>query len=111
MPKKIKAITSSCVGCGNNMVFNPEINMLFCPSCKSSKKIESNLGLPKHDVNSKNDKTLNKNQDWIKNNHEMECPNCGAQLGDTNKLSCEYCGAKIIRDTQMSWEVTSIEKI
>ena len=99
MPKKIKAIISNCSGCGDTMIYNPEINMLFCPSCKSSKKIKSNLGMPKHDVNSKDEKLLNKNQEWIKNIHEMECPNCGAHVMLNNyqvTTNCPYCDTSLI---------------
>lgn len=40
----------------------------------------------------------------------MKCPNCGAALQHTDILQCPYCDIKIIRDTILSWDVTSIKE-
>ncbi len=99
MPKKIKALTSNCAGCGDNMVFNPEVDMLFCPSCKSTKPIKSVAGIPKHDFEEKNLNASNKNEEWLKTNNSMECPNCGAHVVLHNyqvTSNCPYCDTSLI---------------
>ena len=40
----------------------------------------------------------------------MKCPNCGAALEKTDVTNCPYCDIKIIRDTILNWEVTSLRE-
>lgn len=40
----------------------------------------------------------------------MKCPNCGAALEATDVSKCPYCDVKIIRDTILNWDVTSIKE-
>ncbi len=105
MPKKIKASTSNCSGCGDNMVYNPETESLFCPSCKSAKKVVSKSGMPKHNVDDNSELLTNKNQDWSKQNKSMECPNCGAHVVLNNfqvTSHCPYCDTSLIVSTNNS---------
>lgn len=39
------------------------------------------------------------------------CSNCGAALESTATTVCPYCDSKVIRDTYMSWKVSSIQEI
>ena len=40
----------------------------------------------------------------------MKCPNCGAALEKTDVTNCPYCDIKIVRDTILNWEVTSMKE-
>ena len=40
----------------------------------------------------------------------MKCPNCLATLEATDVSKCPYCDLKIIRDTILNWDVTSIKE-
>lgn len=40
----------------------------------------------------------------------MKCPNCLATLESTDVSKCPYCDVKIIRDTILNWDVTSIKE-
>lgn len=41
----------------------------------------------------------------------MKCPNCAAVLEATDVTKCPYCDIKIMRDTILNWEVTSIKEM
>lgn len=98
MPKKIKALSNQCVGCGDNLIYNPETASLFCPSCKQTKKITTKSGMPKHDVKSSLNNS-NKNKDWAETNKYMECPSCGASVILKNfqvTSACPYCDTSLM---------------
>ena len=98
MKKAIKALSNKCSGCGDDMIFNPDLNCVECPSCKNQNKIESLSTIKKHAVEN-NNALLDKNTEWLSENREMQCPNCGA-LVVLNKSqvasSCHYCGSDLI---------------
>ena len=97
MPKKIKASTSNCTSCGDNMMFNPDTDSLFCPSCKSVKEIKSTTTIAKHDVEDSN--TFTNNTEWLKQKRAMQCPNCGASVMLNNyevTQKCPYCDTSLI---------------
>ncbi len=97
MLNKLKATSSKCFSCGDDMHFCPETNALVCPSCKKTTEILASFGMPKHDINEK--LTTHKNQELNNQMSDMQCPNCGAttvlnQYQTT--ANCPYCSTPLI---------------
>ena len=98
MQKKVGHVTNSCSGCGDNMIFSPESQSLFCPSCKKTKEIVSNTNISKYDVTSA-ENAADKNLVWMETSKSMQCPNCGARVVLSNyqtSSSCPYCDTSLI---------------
>ncbi|MBQ8615834.1 MAG: hypothetical protein IJ415_04635 [Clostridia bacterium] len=98
MKKEIKALSNKCSGCGDDIIFNPDLNCVVCPSCKQTKSIKPNSQYSKHGVENKAD-LLDKNNEWASQNKTMSCPNCGAQVV-LNKFqassNCPYCNSELV---------------
>ncbi len=97
MSEKLRATSSKCSGCGDDMHFCPETNSLMCPSCKKTSAIVASFGMPKHDINEK--LSTHKNQELQNQMADMQCPNCGAttvlhQYQTT--ANCPYCSTPLI---------------
>lgn len=103
MAGKVKATLSKCSGCGDDMIFNPDSDCLFCVSCKSQKQIKSQLGLPKHDIKEQDILSSHKNSEWLNHSKSMHCPNCGAQVllqQFQTSANCPYCNTDLIADKE-----------
>ena len=99
MSKKVNATISKCVSCGDELVFNPDLNCLFCVSCKSRIEIKSKNNLTKHNLNDNNEIESINNKDWAQQHKSMQCPNCGATsllLNHDVSTSCAYCNTSLI---------------
>ena len=41
----------------------------------------------------------------------LNCPNCGAPIGDNNELNCRYCHSELVVDYLRAWIISDIEMI
>lgn len=83
-------VTSKCDGCGANMVFDPEAQMLKCPHCGSVKDFEKSEKVEEIDIL----KAFGEGESWKSENSVYRCENCGAVVvlasGQTATM-CPYC--------------------
>ena len=83
-------VTSKCDGCGANMVFDPETQMLKCPHCGSVKDFEKSSVVEEIDVL----KAFSNGETWKDDSSVYRCENCGAVVvlasGQT-ATRCPYC--------------------
>ena len=96
--KKIDALSNKCESCGNNLIFNPEMQALFCPACKISKSIDTSDNYLKHDFDV-NAPAIDANEEWKNQDKAMKCPNCGASVvlqGYEISSTCPYCDTSLI---------------
>ena len=99
MQKNLKTNISKCSGCGDDMTFHPSKQCLVCPSCNLEKEITAPVGLLKRDLDLTETFSDHKNSDWLKQNHAMQCPNCGATSILSNyetSAMCPYCDTSLI---------------
>ncbi len=97
--KKLKTHTSKCTQCGNNMTFNPSTQSLHCMSCKTNAAIETNTNFSKHALYENKQLNSHNNQEWLQQNHSMQCPNCGAVSTLNNfqtTATCPYCNSQLV---------------
>ena len=96
--KHVNTSSNKCDGCGNNLIFNPEIKALQCPSCLSVKNIESGSQYAKHAFNF-NEPEIDKNEQWANKSKAMKCSNCGASVvlnGFEVSATCPYCDTALV---------------
>ena len=83
-------VTCKCDGCGANMVFDPETQMLKCPHCGSVKDFEKSNAVEEIDVL----KAFGNGETWKDDSSVYRCENCGAVVvlasGQT-ATRCPYC--------------------
>ena len=97
--KKIEAHSIKCDACGDNMVFSPDKNALYCSSCHSTKEILSNRDIQKHDVLTLGEISNEKGEAWAKEEKGMKCPNCGSNVILHNyqmSATCPYCDTSLV---------------
>ena len=96
--KYVGASSNKCDGCGSNLIYNPDLKCLHCPSCKKNKAIKTSGAYLFHDFNI-NAPEIDANEDWKNENKAMKCSNCGATvvLKDYEISStCPYCDTSLI---------------
>ncbi|MBQ9486100.1 MAG: hypothetical protein IJU83_04600 [Clostridia bacterium] len=96
---KVETENVKCPGCGANMIFDPELQMLYCPHCGSKKEL-ANVSTA-HEI----DLTEGLSADAVWKPEEtvvFRCDNCGAkvvlQKDETAKL-CPFCGTAHVQKT------------
>ena len=100
MPKNLKASSRKCSSCGDDMFFNPEKLVLFCPACHSERKITTKKVYTKHDINE--NISTHKNEEWANKIISMQCPNCAASTllkQYATSVKCQYCETPLIADS------------
>lgn len=86
----------NCAGCGANMRFDPELQLLKCDYCGTTadpKNLNADIVSPESRVRLGNNS--------IYDAKVYTCPQCGAELisdDDTAATFCSYCGASVIFD-------------
>ena len=96
--KYVGASSNKCDGCGNNLIFNPELKCLYCSACKKSKAIEVDRSYTSHDFNLSSPE-IDANEAWQNQDKAMKCPNCGANVvlqGFEISSTCPYCDSALI---------------
>ena len=91
--------TIKCAGCGSNMIFNPDAQLLECPYCGTKKQFGISVFADENDLIS----GLNSSKQWERENAVVfSCDNCGAKVvlkqGET-ALLCPFCGTSHVRET------------
>ncbi len=89
-----------CVGCGSNMVFNPEAQKLKCPHCGLEKELESQTLA--RELNIVNGFSINRL--WTAGEVVVFfCDNCGAKVvltANETAKSCPFCGTAHVQKVE-----------
>lgn len=96
--KKVLSMQNKCVGCGANLVFNPNSQDLFCDKCETHYQIVNDGQIVLHDLTEDTSKD-SKYKDFVSQNKMFKCPNCGASvILNQFEISkkCPYCEASLV---------------
>lgn len=99
---KKETVTIKCAGCGANMVFDPETQMLKCPHCATVTDFEKSSKVLELDILS----AFENAEVWKDDSSVYRCENCGAvvvlKVGET-ATGCPYCGtAHVVKSTELA---------
>lgn len=89
--------TSSCPGCGADMVFEPDKQQLHCPFCNKTVNVERFVASERV-----LDFSLDKSRSWSKETRVFHCKSCGAEtVFDNNEFAkvCPFCDSAAIVQT------------
>ena len=90
--------TVKCPGCGGNMVFDPEKQILKCEFCGTERQFEINAN-----VEQDFEKLFDYHAQWSDETHVFSCNNCGAKVvvskTDISK-ACPFCGTSNVIETR-----------
>ena len=97
---KVDTEIVKCPGCGANMVFDPDEQMLVCGHCGTKQSFENILPAEELDLLS----GMDKSKQWDESEAVVfSCDNCGAKVvlsqGETAK-SCPFCGTAHVQKTE-----------
>ena len=92
--------TVKCDGCGSNMCFDPEGQVMKCSHCGLTKAFNMNDGAFEIDLRT----SLNSRAQWsTEETVVFACDNCGAkvvmELNATAK-SCPFCGTAHVKNSE-----------
>lgn len=90
--------TSSCPGCGADMVFEPDKQQLHCPFCDKTVGVEKFLASERV-----LDFSLDNSRSWSKETRVFHCSSCGAEtVFDKNEFAkvCPFCDSTAITQSQ-----------
>lgn len=100
--ERIKVDTESvkCPGCGANMIFDADFQMLYCPHCGSKKELGTSKTASEKDIMT----GLAADSCWKAGETVVfRCDNCGAKVvlskGETAK-TCPFCGTAHVQKTE-----------
>lgn len=97
---KIEANLKKCKNCGGNLAFSPSLQSLYCESCETTEKIDTELLTTKHEYNDMdNQKYVTGGKGYIK------CENCGSSVetnGNDLAVKCPYCSTPLVVQSQTS---------
>lgn len=96
--KKVKAASTKCSGCGDDMVFSPDDACLKCSSCNSLSQISFKRVYKKH-LLIDDENVADSNKKFQQANRYIACPNCGAKVvlsGLTVSSECPYCKTSLV---------------
>ena len=98
--KQVDTESVKCDGCGSNMVFDPETQMLECLHCGTKKSFATDIFAKEIDINDGFDASIKWSAEEVV---VFACENCGAKVvltsGETAK-SCPFCGTAHVRKTE-----------
>ncbi|MBO4251590.1 MAG: hypothetical protein J5911_02895 [Clostridia bacterium] len=98
--QKVETESVKCPGCGANMVFDADLQALYCPHCGSKKELgESKIAQEKDIMEGLSaDSAWNADETVV-----FRCANCGARIvlakGETAK-TCPFCGTAHVQKTE-----------
>lgn len=99
---RIKVATESvkCAGCGANMVFDADLQVLYCPHCGSKKQLKAGQTAKEKDIF----EGLSADAFWKADETVVfRCDNCGAKIV-LNKCEtatvCPFCGTAHVEKTE-----------
>ena len=100
MDDEKSTLVSKCDGCGANMSFSPEKQMMACAHCGTTKEIPKSLATPQPI------EKLNAVSAWQKETHIYTCNNCGAASVLSKQeiaVNCPFCGtSNIVESKELS---------
>ncbi len=95
--KEVKTDFVKCNGCGANMVFDPQSQMLYCEHCGSKVSFEKDKEVKELAI----EKAFSATEKW-NDAAVLRCENCGAVVNVSRNevaLSCPYCGTSHVKLT------------
>nr|MBO4517289.1 hypothetical protein [Clostridia bacterium] len=97
---KVSTENVKCPGCGANMVFNADLQTLYCPHCGSRKELGETSTAQEKDIM----EGLSADSVWkAEETTVFRCDNCGAKVvlskGETAK-TCPFCGTAHVEKTE-----------
>lgn len=90
-----------CLGCGSSLVFDPASQLLKCPHCGRTEKVEDFTDSYPHYVEAETDPYDPNVTHQVKTYDALlyTCPNCGAELVATDETAstfCSFCGDSVV---------------
>ncbi len=97
---KVDTEIVKCPGCGSNMIFDPDEQMLVCEHCGTKQGFENKVTAEELDLLS----GLADSRQWESDEATVfSCDNCGAKVvlkqGETAKI-CPFCGTSHVQKTE-----------
>ena len=97
---KVETENVKCPGCGANMIFNADLQTLYCPHCGSKKELGESKTAQEKDIM----EGLSADAVWKADETTVfRCDNCGAKVvlakGETAK-TCPFCGTAHVEKTE-----------
>ena len=90
---KVQTELIKCSSCGSNMIFDPDLQCLFCEHCNSKVLFDNDEIANEQDITSLG---FNKDNVWSKDETSIfRCDNCGASVvlqKNETATSCPFCG-------------------
>lgn len=98
--ENVNTETIKCQGCGSNMVFNPDDQVLECPYCGTKKQFGQTIFAKENDLMN----GLYNSPQWTMEDAVVfGCENCGAKVvlkqGESAAF-CPFCGTSHVRKTE-----------
>ena len=100
--ERIKVETESvkCPGCGANMIFDADLQSLYCPHCGSKKDLGESRTAQEKDIM----EGLSADSEWkAEETVVFRCDNCGAKVvlnKDETAKCCPFCGTAHVQKTE-----------
>jgi len=99
MEQERKVEFIKCSSCGANMEFNPETQMLYCPSCKTEKDFEKDRQVAEIAIA----EAFAEAQKPDTETKVYKCANCGAEVvinADEVASECPFCSTPYVVDSE-----------
>lgn len=97
---KVETETVKCAGCGANMIFDADLQMLYCPHCGSKKNLGDEKIAKERDILD----GLSADSIWKADETVVfRCDNCGAKVvlnKDETAKVCPFCGTAHVQKTE-----------
>lgn len=93
--KRAQTEFQKCPGCGGNMTFDPEKQVLSCPFCGQTVDFVKDSEVKERDI----EEAFKTAEKWD-DTSVVSCDNCGAKFvisADDVALECPYCGTSHVR--------------
>lgn len=98
--KKVQTENVKCPGCGANMLFDADLQMLYCPHCGSKKELVGVQTAKELDIMA----GLSADAKWkAEETVVFRCANCGAKVvlnKDETAKMCPFCGTAHVQKTE-----------
>ena len=98
--KKVKTENVKCPGCGANMLFDADLQTLYCPHCGSKRELGESRTAEELDIM----QGLSADSEWkAEETVVFRCDNCGAKVvlnKDETAKCCPFCGTAHVQKTE-----------
>lgn len=97
---KVETESVKCAGCGANMVFDADLQVLYCPHCGSKKELAAGQTAKEKDIL----EGLSADAFWKADETVVfRCVNCGAKIvlsKSETATTCPFCGTAHVQKTE-----------